>query len=634
MDKALKATEEELEKLGKRLTKTYKRAEGELRKKWDAFFEETQKSIAGFEKDLKKAEKDGDEKEIKRLKKEIGSAKQDLTFKNKYYQEMVDTVAENISHVNEIAADYISDRVANVFAVNYNQVGMDAEDALKGYSFTMFDSKTVEYLEKEKGLKLPKPKMDIPKDMRWNKKKINAEVLQGILQGESMQKIADRFSKVIGMNEASAIRNARTYVTSAQNEGRQKSMESLANDGVKCKKYWICTHDERTRTEHSQANSDYSRDKAIPYTEPFIVGGEEIMFPADRAGSGWNVYNCRCTMGVTGFEFESVLSKEKRGSIVVDGKSGSGLQGAVQPQQKQKIITEDVRRNFRNCGGGAEFGDGFCDMLENADEVTQTIFAKYSNEIKIVDPNLKRGAYYSSGRGCHMNVGNVMVGDSCHAPYQTAAHEFGHNIDFLASGNGKYISEEFAEGVLHEAIASDFKNIVNDEFSNFAFDSIKSNVESGIAKFSDYFPKKKKYEALSNIIGNSVDYEFTKEQISDMAKVYAKEVGYTKKDKNDIMVMRIKIREDVFSDRTEFLRTMGSVSDIMESQGAGAYPFGVGHGTKYWREHKSFGHQQDAKEFFAEALDAKVANPASYEKMKKYFPNAMAVMEEIMKEWV
>lgn len=29
---------------------------------------------------------------------------------------------------------------------------------------------------------------------------------------------------------------------------------------------------------------------------PFIVGGEELMFPGDKNGSPWNVYNCRCAM--------------------------------------------------------------------------------------------------------------------------------------------------------------------------------------------------------------------------------------------------------------------------------------------------------------------------------------------------
>lgn len=42
---------------------------------------------------------------------------------------------------------------------------------------------------------------------------MNAEILQGILQGKPMDKITSRLSKVTDMNETAAIRNARAMVT-------------------------------------------------------------------------------------------------------------------------------------------------------------------------------------------------------------------------------------------------------------------------------------------------------------------------------------------------------------------------------------------------------------------------------------
>ncbi len=29
--------------------------------------------------------------------------------------------------------------------------------------------------------------------------------------------------------------------------------------------------------------------------QPFIVGGEQLQYPGDPAGSAWNVISCRCT---------------------------------------------------------------------------------------------------------------------------------------------------------------------------------------------------------------------------------------------------------------------------------------------------------------------------------------------------
>lgn len=56
-------------------------------------------------------------------------------------------------------------------------------------------------------------------------------------------------------------------------------------------KKWVAAKDMRTRHEHGMADG-----QVVPANDPFIVGGEKLMFPADTAGSPWNVYNCRCAM--------------------------------------------------------------------------------------------------------------------------------------------------------------------------------------------------------------------------------------------------------------------------------------------------------------------------------------------------
>lgn len=50
------------------------------------------------------------------------------------------------------------------------------------------------------------------------------------------------------------------------------------------------TIDRRTRLDHAEA--DLQR---VPLSHPFLVGGEELMYPGDRNGSARNVVNCRCT---------------------------------------------------------------------------------------------------------------------------------------------------------------------------------------------------------------------------------------------------------------------------------------------------------------------------------------------------
>lgn len=80
-------------------------------------------------------------------------------------------------------------------------------------------------------------------------------------------------------------------MTGAQNAGRQARMEDAEEEGVKVKKRWIATLDNRTRDTHQELDG-----QEVPVDEPFEVDGMEIMYPGDPNADPELVYNCRCTM--------------------------------------------------------------------------------------------------------------------------------------------------------------------------------------------------------------------------------------------------------------------------------------------------------------------------------------------------
>lgn len=86
---------------------------------------------------------------------------------------------------------------------------------------------------------------------------------------------------------------ARTAVTAAENGGRQASYERTAEMGIEMTREWLAVHDARTRHAHGMADG-----QRVAVDEPFIVGGEKLMFPGDTShgASGWNIYNCRCSL--------------------------------------------------------------------------------------------------------------------------------------------------------------------------------------------------------------------------------------------------------------------------------------------------------------------------------------------------
>ena len=137
------------------------------------------------------------------------------------------------------------------------------------------------------------------KDRLWNAKKADSELLQAIKNGESIDKMANRLMRVTDMNRNSAIRNARTIITSAENSGRIDSMQELECQGVIIEKEWSATYDRKTRDAHQHLDG-----QKVEVNEPFksILG--DIMYPGDMSANPANVYNCRCTMyqNVIGFE--------------------------------------------------------------------------------------------------------------------------------------------------------------------------------------------------------------------------------------------------------------------------------------------------------------------------------------------
>lgn len=108
------------------------------------------------------------------------------------------------------------------------------------------------------------------------------------MQGKSIPKIAKDFYAVMGSNKKSAVRNARTAVTSAQNGGRQRGFEQAHDNGIKFKKEWLSAHDGRVRDSHAHLDG-----VKVEYNKKFPNG---LMYPADPSGRPEEVYNCRCTL--------------------------------------------------------------------------------------------------------------------------------------------------------------------------------------------------------------------------------------------------------------------------------------------------------------------------------------------------
>lgn len=259
-------------------------------------------------------------------------------------------------------------------------------------SFDLVDQHTVARLRRDGIIQVPAKKIDIPKDMRWNEKYIASKMLQGIENGDSVDKIAsgiffEIFSRedvfnltekgktdLIKRCQQSAIRNARTMTTSAENNGRLDSYKSLAEKGVVQKKVWMSTPDDRTRPTHIDIDGEEQDiDKAF---------SNGCMFPGDGKGPAEEVWMCRCTMTdhIIGF-------RRADGSISrVDYTPDRTLHEEQMEEEKEQRAAVNRRQEF----SGGNNVDG-----EKYDQYDIGIDADFSN-IDLPDDIMQASIEYSN----------------------------------------------------------------------------------------------------------------------------------------------------------------------------------------------------------------------------------------------
>ena len=310
-DKSHILTDQKLEEMEKRLSAIYSRAEKEIQKTAEEYFSKFAKQDEAKRKLVEQG---------KLTEEEYNKWRKGKVMYGKRFTAMKEDVAKQLLNVNQTALAYVNGELPEVYALNYNALA-GSVDGVGGYSFTLVDADTVRNLAVTDTSLLPYKELDPAKDIPWNMKKINAETLQGILQGESMDKIAKRLRNVQEMNKTQAIRSARTIVTGAENKGRQDSYARAEADGIILQKEWIATNDGRTRHSHA------ALDGAIVDQDKKFDNG--LMYPGDPSGRPEEVYNCRCTLvaKVNGFKKVQVQNAmaEKQESGIETAKTNADI---------------------------------------------------------------------------------------------------------------------------------------------------------------------------------------------------------------------------------------------------------------------------------------------------------------------
>lgn len=283
-DLAHRQTERKLAALERRIASVYRQASDDVKDKIDAYFQLFAKADA---------EKRAALEEGKITKQQYQKWRISEMLSGDRYNALRDFLAERMTKANEVAVAYINDATPGIYSLNRNYAAFTIERVGGNVGFTLVDEQTVRRLVQKRPSLMPyyPKKKAIARgiDLAWGRRQIRAQITSSILQGESIPDIAKHLmQRIPEMNKASAVRTARTAVTSAQNGGRLASYEKADQMGIVVRKVWVATKDDRTRRDHRRMDGE-----TVDWDEDFSNG---LRFPGDPSGKPAEVYSCRCTM--------------------------------------------------------------------------------------------------------------------------------------------------------------------------------------------------------------------------------------------------------------------------------------------------------------------------------------------------
>jgi hypothetical protein len=123
-------------------------------------------------------------------------------------------------------------------------------------------------------------------------------IARGWAEGVSVPKTATYIREAVGQEVGwRATMLARTDLIGLSNGGNDYAARQL-NEAAKeagerppiQSKTWLTARDARVRDTHQSADG-----QTVPMNQPFTVGGEQLQYPGDPAGSNAETINCRCT---------------------------------------------------------------------------------------------------------------------------------------------------------------------------------------------------------------------------------------------------------------------------------------------------------------------------------------------------
>ena len=186
---------------------------------------------------------------------------------------MRDAVLNELEKVSKRSISRLRESMIDAYAFSHNFGTWEMETtSLTDTLYTLYNHDAVVDLIKNNPDALRLPALKSGELRQWNAQLLNSSIMQSIMQGESIPKLAARVSRIAHNDKVSSYRTARTMLGVAENKGKHDSYKRAQLKGLDVYKTWIPIVDGRTRDSHKFVPPHGVNGQTVPLDEPYLNG--------------------------------------------------------------------------------------------------------------------------------------------------------------------------------------------------------------------------------------------------------------------------------------------------------------------------------------------------------------------------
>lgn len=222
-------------------------------------------------------------------------------WKQGFYRELIrqnaviDGITEELNAAGVEASELIRGSMVDIYQVNREEATEALSEASQAsgvkVSFAQYDKRQIAVLLQEQESPFSKLAYDNLGRNPVIRRRLQNELAQATILGESQAKIIKRIRDVTGQTVAQARRVAQTERTRVQSQARWQAGQEAKEMGVGVYNEWS-TRMIRSRDTHISLNG-----KKAMQGDPFVTSeGNELLYPGDPSAPAREVINCHCVL--------------------------------------------------------------------------------------------------------------------------------------------------------------------------------------------------------------------------------------------------------------------------------------------------------------------------------------------------